>query len=127
MLIFAPTSLLKKYCAKEVLILLERMEQRPEDFHEYGSIWRKAVDSTEPHFGSYTVVERILIARANDKMKQNYKRRELLNVILNEAINPTTKETQPVKTRYPYTGVTSPSNLAQYPSALQNVSAEIYK
>ena len=109
MFILLPTSTLKKYCAKEVLILLERMEQRPEDFYKYDNIWGAAIDPDKEHFKHYTAAERVLILRASKEMKQKYKRAKLLGAILKETIDPENKEGM-VRNPY-YTGVTSPAQM----------------
>lgn len=80
-------NILKHLCAKEVQILLTRMEERPEDFVEPNkyTTWRRLMDHKE----HYTWIERKLIARAKKKITKEYARQRLLARILEETVTPT--------------------------------------
>lgn len=99
-----------RFCASEVRIMITRLHERPDDF-AYGSRWR---DLAEARTG-FTWVERKVLDREWAKFKKNQKRREVLNLITNEVLNPTPKDKW---------GTLSHSNFTQ---ALQNHSNAIAK
>jgi hypothetical protein len=76
-----------RFCASEVRIMVTRLHERPDDF-TYGSRWR---DLAEMRKG-FTWVERIVLDKEWGKFKKNQKRRELLNLITKEVIDPTPKD-----------------------------------
>lgn len=76
-----------RFCASEVRIMITRLHERPDDF-AYGSRWR---DLAEARTG-FTWVERKVLDREWAKFKKNQKRREVLNLITNEVLNPTPKD-----------------------------------
>lgn len=80
-------NILKHLCAKEVQILLTRMEERPEDFVRANSftVWKRLMD----HKDHYTWIERKLIARTKKKIANKYERQRLLARILEETVTPT--------------------------------------
>lgn len=80
-------NILKHLCAKEVQILLTRMEERPEDFVRANSstVWKRLMD----HKDHYTWIERKIIARAKKKITKKYERQRLLARILEETVTPT--------------------------------------
>ena len=99
---------LLRFCASEVRIMITRLHERPDDF-AYGSRWR---DLAEARTG-FTWVERKVLDREWAKFNKNQKRREVLNLITNEVLDPTPKD------RW---GTLSHSNFTQ---ALQNHSTTI--
>lgn len=80
-------NILKHLCAKEVQILLTRMEERPEDFVRTNlfTVWKRLMD----HKDHYTWIERKLIARTKKKITKKYERQRLLARILEETVTPT--------------------------------------
>lgn len=80
-------NILKHLCAKEVQILLTRMEERPEDFVRANSftVWKRLMD----HKDHYTWIERKIIARVKKKITKKYERQRLLARILEETVTPT--------------------------------------
>jgi hypothetical protein len=83
--------LLLKRCSTEVQLMLTRMKERPEDF-DYGTGWRKLVEMASDDTAAYTKVERMMI-RAHWKACRDVRsRRELLGNIMQQTINPTTRE-----------------------------------
>ena len=83
--------LLFKRCSTEVQLMLTRMKERPEDFN-YGTTWRSLAESASEYQFPYTWVERVAIRKQWKKTLQQRKRSELLGRIMNETINPTSKE-----------------------------------
>jgi hypothetical protein len=94
-----------RFCAQEVRIMITRLRERPDDF-DYGTRWRDLAEMRQ----GFTWVERKVLDKEWAKFKKNQKRRELLNLITKEVLDPTPKD------RW---GLTSHSNFAQ---ALQNHS-----
>jgi hypothetical protein len=78
---------LLRFCASEVRIMITRLHERPDDF-AYGSRWR---DLAEARTG-FTWVERKVLDREWAKFNKNQKRREVLNLITNEVLDPTPKD-----------------------------------
>lgn len=76
-----------RFCASEVRVMVARMHERPEDFW-YGSRWRDLAKAKE----GFTWVERKVLAKEWAKFQKNEKRREVLNLITNEVVNPTSKD-----------------------------------
>lgn len=79
--------ILKYLCAKEVQILLTRMEERPEDFVRANTYttWRRLME----HKDHYTWIERKVIFMTRRKMTKTYERKRLLARILEETVTPT--------------------------------------
>jgi hypothetical protein len=75
-----------RFCASEVRVMIARLHERPEDF-DYGSRWRDLAESRQ----GFTWAERKVLDKEWNKFKKNEKRRDLLNLITNEVINPTPK------------------------------------
>lgn len=73
-----------RFCASEVRVMIARLHERPEDFG-YGSRWRDLVEAR----GGFTWAERKVLDKEWGKFKKNQKRRELLNLITKEVIDPT--------------------------------------
>jgi len=86
-----------KRCSTEVQLLLTRMKERPEDFN-YGSGWRKLIETAEMSDNAYTKTERFMVLKYWDQCQADRKRNELLSTIMSETINPT-KADEPVKTK----------------------------
>ena len=76
-----------RFCAQEVRIMITRLRERPDDF-DYGTRWR---DLAETKSG-FTWVERKVLDKEWAKFKKNQKRRELLNLITKEVLDPTPKD-----------------------------------
>jgi hypothetical protein len=87
-----------KRCSTEVQLLLTRMKERPEDFN-YGSGWRKLIETAEMSDNAYTKTERFMVLKYWDQCQADRKRNELLSTIMSETINPT-KMDAPVKTQH---------------------------
>ena len=79
--------IVKYLCAKEVQIMLTRMEERPEDFVGVNTYttWRRLME----HKDHYTWIERKVIGMAKRKMTKTYERKRLLARILEETVTPT--------------------------------------
>ena len=80
-----------KRCSTEVQIMLERMKQRPEDF-DYGTGWRVLVEKVDDDKAPYTNAERKMIRKYWKECRHVRSRKELLDRIMSETINPTTRE-----------------------------------
>jgi hypothetical protein len=76
-----------RFCAQEVRIMITRLHERPDDF-TYGTRWRDLAETRQ----GFTWVERRVLDREWAKFKKNQKRRELLDLITNEVLNPTPKD-----------------------------------
>ena len=76
-----------RFCASEVRTMITRLHERPDDFN-YGSRWRDLAEMRQ----GFTRVERKVLDIEWAKFKKNQKRREALNLITNEVLNPTPKE-----------------------------------
>ena len=80
-----------KRCSTEVQLMLTRMRERPEDF-DYGTGWRMLVDKADESTCPYTKIERKMIRKYWKACEHTRKRNELLGRIMQETINPTTRE-----------------------------------
>ena len=80
-----------KRCSTEVQLMLTRMKERPEDF-DYGTGWRNLVEVADNGGSSYTRIERKMIRKYWKACEHTRKRNELLGRIMQETINPTTRE-----------------------------------
>ena len=78
---------LTRFCAPEVRTMVIRLHERPDDFG-YGSRWRDLAEARQ----GLTWVERKVLDKEWIKFKKNRTRRELLNLITNEVINPTPRD-----------------------------------
>jgi hypothetical protein len=76
-----------RFCASEVRLMVARLHERPEDF-DYGSKWRDLVMCKD----GFTWAERKVLAKEWAKFKKNEKRREMLNLITKEVLDPTPKD-----------------------------------
>ena len=77
--------ILKKFCAKPVQILLDRIRERPEDFDRHRmTIWYRLAT----HKKDYTWVERKAVDYAMRRREKVYNRKVLLDRILEETVNP---------------------------------------
>ena len=76
-----------RFCAQEVRIMITRLHERPDDF-DYGTKWR---DLAEARSG-FTWVERKVLDKEWAKFRKNQRRRELLNLITKEVLDPTPKD-----------------------------------
>jgi hypothetical protein len=83
--------LLLKRCSTEVQLMLTRMKERPEDF-DYGTGWKKLVEIADNQNSPYTNVERKLIRKYWKECQVNRDRKKLLAQIMQQTINPTTRE-----------------------------------
>lgn len=75
---------LMRFCAPEVRTMVTRLHERPDDF-TYGSKWRDLAEMRQ----GFTWAERKVLDKEWDKFKKNQKRREMLNLITKEVIDPT--------------------------------------
>lgn len=82
---------LLKRCSTEVQVMLTRMKERPEDF-DYGTGWRKLVEIADDRSSPYTSIERKMIRKYWKECKDVRNRNELLSRIMQQTINPTTRE-----------------------------------
>jgi hypothetical protein len=80
-----------KRCSTEVQVMLTRMKERPEDF-DYGTGWKKLVDMADDESSYFTKVERKMIRKYWKECKHVRMRTELLAQIMQQTINPTTRE-----------------------------------
>ena len=80
-----------KRCSTEVQVMLTRMRERPEDFY-YGSGWRKLVEIAESNSAPYTKIERKMIRAHWKECKLQQDRTALLAQIMQQTINPTSRE-----------------------------------
>lgn len=76
-----------RFCAPEVVVMITRLRERPDDF-TYGSRWRDLAEMRQ----GFTWAERKVLDKEWDKFKKNQKRRELLGLITKEVLDPTPKE-----------------------------------
>lgn len=76
-----------RFCASEVRIMITRLHERPDDF-SYGTKWRDLVAVRK----GYTLVERKVLDIEWAKFNKNQRRREVLNLITQEVLNPTPKD-----------------------------------
>jgi hypothetical protein len=92
-----------RFCASEVRIMIARLHERPDDF-TYGSRWRDLAEMRQ----GFTWAERKVLDKEWVKFKKNQKRRELLNLITSEVLNPT-----PSHDKWGFAAQTTPSSTAQ--------------
>ena len=83
--------LLIKRCSTEVQLMLTRMKERPEDF-DYGTGWKKLVEIADNQNSPYTNIERKMIRKYWRECQVNRDRKKLLAQIMQQTINPTTRE-----------------------------------
>lgn len=76
-----------RFCASEVRIMITRLHERPDDF-SYGTRWRDLAEARK----GFTWAERKVLDIEWAKFKKNQKRREVLNLITQEVLNPTPKD-----------------------------------
>jgi hypothetical protein len=110
-----------KRCSTEVQLLLTRMKERPEDFN-YGSGWRKLIETAEMSDNAYTKTERFMVLKYWGQCQADRKRNELLSTIMSETINPT-KADEPVKTKLLQSLMnTHSAHVAQHVAAMNRAS-----
>jgi len=80
-----------KRCSTEVQLMLTRMRERPEDFG-YGTGWKKLVEYAESSSSSYTRIERKMICAYWRECQLQRDRKELLARIMQQTINPASRE-----------------------------------
>ena len=80
-----------KRCSTEVQLMLTRMKERPEDF-DYGTGWKKLVEISDNERSPYTKIERKMIRKYWKECQVNRDRKKLLAQIMQQTINPTTRE-----------------------------------
>jgi hypothetical protein len=80
-----------KRCSTEVQLMLTRMKERPEDF-DYGTGWKKLVEVADNERSPYTSTERKMIRKYWKECQVNRDRKKLLAQIMQQTINPTTRE-----------------------------------
>jgi hypothetical protein len=107
-----------KRCSTEVQVMLTRMKERPEDF-DYGTGWKNLVEVADDTRSPYTKIERKMILKYWKECDNTRKRNELLGRIMNETINPTTREQLEDGLRKQYTANLSAS-LTNTKHQLQN-------
>lgn len=102
--------ILKKFCAKEVQILLDRIKERPEDFsNDRMGIWYRLAK----HKADYTWVERKAINHAMRRRDKVHNRKLLLAKILEATVNP--KDSNEDVFEYAKPGqLFQPNSLAEY-------------
>ena len=105
------------FCASEVRVMITRLHERPDDFH-YGSRWRDLAETRQ----GFTWAERKVLDKEWSKFKKNQKRRELLHLITNEVINPTSRD------KWGFTAVSARSQQqAQLDMQIQHQIADQYR
>jgi hypothetical protein len=73
----------RRFCADEVKLMLDHMEDNFADFESVRNHWSDIVDSSE-----YTAVEQAAINLARKRLRKNAKRQKLLADILTQKLNP---------------------------------------
>lgn len=73
----------RKFCADEVKMMLDHMEENFADFQDYDNKWYELLDAVH-----YTTVERSAINLAVRRLKANQERQKLLGAILRQKIDP---------------------------------------
>jgi hypothetical protein len=73
----------RRFCADEVKLMLDHMEDNYADFESVRNHWSDIVDSNE-----YTAVEQAAINLARKRLRKNAKRQKLLADILTQKLNP---------------------------------------
>jgi hypothetical protein len=113
-----------KRCSTEVQIMLERMKDRPEDF-DYGTGWRKLVEGAEGTY-PYTNTERKLIRKYWKECQAKRGRRQLLDKIMQQTINPTTREDMEDAMSGPYSARLAASMQATKQTLTSNIISGSY-
>jgi len=80
-----------KRCSTEVQVMLTRMRERPEDF-SYHSGWKRLVEIAETSSSPYTKIERKMIRAYWKECQLQRDRKALLAQIMQQTINPTSRE-----------------------------------
>jgi hypothetical protein len=78
--------LYRRFCAPEVRMLLDHMEENFQDFEEDyidKKPWRRLMKSN-----TYTNVERTVIGMAYDRLRREHERQQLLGKIIAQKLNP---------------------------------------
>ena len=73
----------RRFCADEVKLMLDHMEDNFADFESVRNHWSDIVDSSE-----YTAVEQAAINLARKRLRKNARRQKLLADILTQKLNP---------------------------------------
>jgi hypothetical protein len=73
----------RKFCADEVKMMLDHMEENFADFQDYDNRWYDLFNSD-----NFTTVERAALNLTCRRLKANQKRQELLGAILSQKISP---------------------------------------
>ena len=73
----------RRFCADEVKLMLDHMEDNFADFESIHNRWSDIVDSSE-----YTSVEKAAINLARKRLRKDARRQRLLAQILNQKLNP---------------------------------------
>ena len=73
----------RRFCADEVKLMLDHMEDNFADFESIRNHWSDIVDSSE-----YTAVEKAAINLARKRLRKDARRQKLLADILNQKLNP---------------------------------------
>lgn len=71
------------FCADEVKLMLDHMEENFADFQDYDNRWYDLFNSD-----NFTTVERAALNLTGRRLKANQKRQELLSAILRQKIDP---------------------------------------
>lgn len=100
-----------RFCAPEVVVMITRLRERPDDF-TYGSRWRDLAEMRQ----GFTWAERKVLDKEWDKFKKNQKRRELLGLITKEVLDPTPAKERGLFHSVGFAGI-SASQLASYTDA----------
>ena len=75
--------LYRNFCADEVKLMLNHMEENLADFDDHNNKWSEIFCAKE-----YTTVERAALGFAYKRLKKNLKRQKLLAQILSQKLNP---------------------------------------
>ena len=114
--------LYRRFCAPEVRMLLDHMEENFEDFEEDyvgKKPWRRLMKSN-----TYTKVERKVIEMAYHRLGQKHERQQLLGKIIAQKLNPEVPQpSQPSKPPQGLTAITAKQQ--QYLMAQQQLDAQI--
>jgi hypothetical protein len=106
----------RRFCAPEVRMLLDHMEENFQDFEEDyidKKPWRRLMNSD-----TYTTVERTVIKMAYDRLMRGHKRQRLLGKIIAQKLNPEVPQ--------PPQGLTAiTAKQQQYLMAQQQLDAQI--
>lgn len=112
-------NILKKFCAEEVLILVNHMEEHFEDFDDYGSSqWSRILSACNDE-DRLTLIERTLVSRVCKHQRKIAKRKRLLGRIIKEKIAPEELIENPVEDTFTYSSANRYSQLGN--QAFQNL------